>query len=75
MESDAVKPENSLEEKIDLQVQKLKEVEQLLMKESGSWKCKECKKNSSLQIHAEIHINGFSFPPSGGGNINYYKKH
>ena len=48
------------------QQQKLQEVEELLIKENGGWKCKECGKiataRSSLRLHAETHVSGLSFP-------------
>ena len=51
----------------EIQKQKLKEVEELLIKvESGLWTCKTCKKTdrskSALRKHAETHITGLSFP-------------
>ena len=50
----------------DLQQQKLKEVEDLLIEENGSWRCKECNKintrKTDLRKHAEMHVSGLSFP-------------
>ena len=40
--------------------EKLKEVEELLIRENGGWKCKTCKKTHKrkdmLRRHAEIHV-------------------
>ena len=57
---------NSPIEKLDFQQQKLREVEELLKKDNGDWKCKECSKTFSLKgdlrKHAEMHVTGLSFP-------------
>ena len=45
---------------------KMKEVEKLLIKDSGRWKCRECGKTclqrASLLHHAEIHVSGLFYP-------------
>ena len=51
----------------DLYQQKLKkEVEQLLIEDSGRWKCKNCNKTFTKRItlvyHAESHVSGLAFP-------------
>ena len=50
----------------DLQKQKLKEVEEILVAENGRWKCKTCcrtfRKRDQVRKHAEIHVTGLSFP-------------
>ena len=52
-------------ERFGLHQQKLQEVEQLLIKENGFWKCKECRrrfhKKSKLRLHAELHVKGLSY--------------
>ena len=58
--------ENNQGEMSDLQKQKLKEVEELLVAENGRWKCKTCcrtfRKRDQVRKHAEIHVTGLSFP-------------
>ena len=54
-------------DQLDFQQQKLAELEELMVKENGRWKCKECNrtnvKKPDLRRHAEIHvIGGLSFP-------------
>ena len=50
----------------DLQQEKLKEVEDLLVAENGGWKCKDCSRifslKGNLRQHAEIHVSGLTFP-------------
>ena len=57
---------HSKHEITDLQQQKLKEVEELLVEVNGGWKCKECKKTfpdrGRIRRHAEIHVSGLSYP-------------
>ena len=60
-----VKDRNSPDERSELHRQKLKEVEQLMIRENGVWRCKQCNKTShrrdDLRRHAETHVSGLSF--------------
>ena len=61
-----LKKADTQDDRFDFQHQeKLKEVEQLLIRENGQWKCKACKKifqkKNLVRRHAEIHVIGFSF--------------
>ena len=50
----------------NLHQQKLKEVEQLLIEDSGRWKCRKCNKTFTKRItlvyHAESHVSGLIYP-------------
>ena len=60
-----VEDKNCPDERSDLHRQKLQEVEQLMIRENGIWRCKHCKKSfkkkDRLRRHAETHISGLSF--------------
>ena len=49
----------------DLQKQKLKDVEEILVAENGRWKCKTCcrtfRRRGQVRTNAEIHVSGLSF--------------
>ena len=50
----------------DLHQEKLREVENLVIEDSGRWKCKECSKTFAKRVnllyHAEAHVSGLYYP-------------
>ena len=60
------KSEHSVSLVGDLYTEAKQAVDELIMKEGEMWMCKTCgklaKKNSQIRNHAEIHIDGLSFP-------------
>ena len=58
--------ENSPDERFELHRQKLQEVDQLMIRGNGVWRCRHCdktfKNKKHLRRHAETHVSGLSFP-------------